>query len=172
MSKKYKKKLDKDFYQVAMLQMIKNYQGFNNNGKPSDEADEALKEDKYREEAYAKIREWVIPFLEENVRSMSEEFEKIYKKDKVMLKKYEKELAKAKQERLQLHLENEYLKKKVDKHERELKEIKKIMRIFWSLEGVCNSQASLKSIRKKIAKKADDNTFSRNKVIDASWKEV
>ena len=172
MSKKKKNKLDKDFYQAAMLQMIKNYQGFNNNGKPSNEADEALKEDKYREEAYAKIREWVIPFLEENVRSMSEEFEKICKKEKVMLKKYEKELAKAKQERLQLHLENEYLKKKVEKHEREIKEIKKITRIFCSSAGVCNSQASLKSIRKKIAKKTDSNACGGKKVIDVPWKEV
>lgn len=168
MSKK-KNKTEDEILQNIVLYMLKNNHGL---GNPcSVEEPEAIKNDQYRQEAYAKVEEWVLPYLQKKVREICEENERLLKKYEKKIFQSQKELSAARLERQKVVAENRHIKRKLNEIERDVKELKKLTRLVFSSAGVCNSQASLKAIRKKVGKIIEKNGTKSDKYIDVMWKE-
>lgn len=177
------KKFMKHCMMQYMIQQNLMTGGFNQQSHDS----EAVKNDSYRMEAYEKVQEWVMEYLGKKVQKVTAEYQQIIKKTEKQLIRSQKELEKEKLAYQTLLYQNDELRREVEKQKADLKEVKSILRMVFSEVGICNSQDSLKKIRKKTIKHLDTNLQMeyipsvqfkkpkkkyRNTITEAEYKEL
>lgn len=151
------------------------------------ECNEAVEDDRYRQEAYAKVKEWVLEYLQAELEKIREDYNQSLDAERKVLKRYERKIDAYASESRFLKKGIKYMEKRVIVLEGTIKKIKTILRRIGFCANVADLDASLKEVSKGfkrkcrkrnkylvLSKKEEERLLpglNKDDIIDAEWKE-
>lgn len=112
------------------------------------EDSEAVQVDQYRQEAYAKVGEWVSELLQAEVDKVQKDYGQLLGAEKKVLKRYERKISEYSSEVRFLKRELKHVKKKIELLENKNKITKSTLKSIGLYAGVAAPGASLKEVSK------------------------
>lgn len=118
------------------------------------EDNEAVQEDQYRQEAYAKVEEWVSERFKAELEKIQEHYEQLLEAEKKVLKRYERKISGYSSESRFLKQEIKGINKKIILLEDKNKRTKAILKNIGFYAEVAAPGASLKEVSKGFKRKS------------------
>lgn len=153
-----------------------------------DVASEAVAEDQYRQEAYAKVQEWVAEYLQTELQKVRNDYEQVLNVERKTSKRYERRISEYSSEIRFLKREIKNMGKKLTILEDTVNKMKTTFQWIGVYAGVAKPCASLKKITKAFKRRGEENFYMYGRlkkkergefihecmddnVIDGEWKE-
>lgn len=146
--KKEIKQLRKEMQNQELRMQLRMFSPMASMSSGSNKDSEAVKDDSYRQEAYAKVGEWVSEDLKAEVDKVQKNYSQLLEEDKKVLKRYEKKINEYSAEVRYLKREIKNMDKKITHLEDGNKLVKTILRHIGFCAGVAEPGASLKKVSK------------------------